>query len=174
MILICIASLVRNDLIMDVYFDCVLQGLGLPTRRLNTSDHVDSSYSEPGQMHTIPRNRLSVLFEKAVSQRNFAVLCMREMFTDQERVGSTVTGKCSYKRKLDPTGRRLQLIYNYVMQMYNIPNKQRHIVWTECQLAMTNANLYLKRTINEANSMPNLIDATFTASPGVAQKLDNY
>ena len=138
---------------MDVYFDCVLQGLMLPTRRLNTSDPVNNSYFEPGQMHTIPRNRLSVLFEKAVSLRNFAVLCMREMFTDQERVGSTVTGKRQKhdKRKLDPTGSRLQLIYNYVMQMYKIPNNERHIVWGECKLAIKDANLYLERTTKDSN-----------------------
>ena len=132
-------------------------------------------------MYTIPRDRLYILRKKAVSQKNFAVLCMRELFTEEERVGSTVTDKYSYagrKRRLDPTGRRLQLIYNYVMQMYNVPVEDRQTVWEDCKLGFYSANVYLKRTINETNViMSNLVDTTHQAVPSFLvhrSKSNNY
>ena len=92
----------------------------------------------------ISETRLKNLHMKAVSQRNFAVLCMRELFSESERRNTNI---CGHKGKamLDPSGERLKRIYHYVINMYNVQRDDCMKVWRECQQALNVANLYLNR-----------------------------
>ena len=98
----------------------------------------------------IPESRLITLLEKSVSQRNFAVLCMRELFTEEERVNATISGERG-NRKLDPSGERLKLIYKYLMQTCRPGNDNPQTIWEDCQTAMNKANIYLRSTRTDIN-----------------------
>ena len=86
---------------------------------------------------------LRFLKVKASSMGNFAVLCMREMFTIEERKNSNISGKRG-KCKLDPSGQRLDTIISYVMKIYNIPESKRIPARKQCYLTMDQANRNLR------------------------------
>ena len=80
---------------------------------------------------------------QASSRRNFAVLCMRLMFRDEERVGTNIGGSKG-RAKLDPSNSRLSAIYRYVIQMYQVPEEQQNQAIQECIIAIDLANRNFK------------------------------
>ena len=76
---------------------------------------------------------------QATSRKNFAVLCMRKMFSEDERRCGNVAGQRG-KLKLDPTGERLSKICSYVSAFYDVSEEDRMAVWRECRNAMDVAN----------------------------------
>ena len=88
--------------------------------------------------------QLCLLKSKATSFRNFAVWCMRMLFTGDERRNSNIAGQRG-KSKLDPTGERLHNIYDYVFRYYSLPQQDRHSIEKECRLAIDEANRNFKK-----------------------------
>ena len=96
---------------------------------------------------------------KAKSSSNFAVLCMREMFTLEERKNSNISGTRG-KFKLDPNGQRLDTIISYVMKVYNITESERFRYRKQCFLTMDQANRNLRSQIfcNTAHEQQQPVD----------------
>ena len=83
--------------------------------------------------------QINIIKATAPSRKNFAVRCMRRMFSEEDRRSANIGGQRG-RPKLDPTGERLSRIYDYVMSCYEVPEEDRIPLWKECHLAMDVAN----------------------------------
>ena len=99
----------------------------------------DLCFQESTPQYHLNQTTLLSFRNRATSRRNFAVMCMRVMFTEEERVHTNISG-LKGRAKLDPTGERLEKIYQYVMSMYDVPQTHETIARRECHLAMDEAN----------------------------------
>ena len=99
-------------------------------------------------VYELSEEQIGVIRTKAMSIGNFAALCMREMFTIEER---TVPNTCiSGKRgtfKLDYTGERIQKIYQYVLQTFSIKENAMKTTIKQCNMSMDQANRDLRRDL---------------------------
>ena len=88
--------------------------------------------------------KVRVVSSRATSVGNFAVLCMREMFTVNERKEGNVAGSKG-RSPLDPTGHRLSQIYAYAIDVYKVSDADRMKALKICQCAMDQANRNLRK-----------------------------
>ena len=90
-------------------------------------------------VHELPAEELNLLRQKATSLKNFAVLCMRKMFSEEERKHRNIGGQRG-KPMLDPSGDRLRRIYAYLMTTYDVPQADQRALWRDCEVAIDVAN----------------------------------
>ena len=128
--------------------------IGLKNRKISSQRSASGQMThllEEDHVEEIPQQKLVELRIKALSQKNFAVLCMREIFTEEERANSNFSGNRG-RKKLDPSGKRLRLIFKYIMDTYHVAEVDQANVWRDCQQAMNDANVYLRRVFTQNNS----------------------
>ena len=107
--------------------------------------------SEKGPLHSVYElsgEQLSNIRIKAISVGNFAVLCMREMFTIEKRLApNTCISGMKGKHELDHSSERLDKIYQYVLEAFAISDHAVNSTIKPCNICMDKGNSNLKFTI---------------------------
>ena len=113
--------------------------------------------SEKGPLHPVYElsgEQLGNIRIKAISVGNFAALCMREMFTIEERLApNTCISGMRGKHKLDYSGERLNKIYQYVLEAFAISDHAVKSTIKQCNLCMDHANRNLKSSITRRTAI---------------------
>ena len=132
------------------------EGASGSTGRRSVNEKLAKKLPEEGPPHPVYElsdKELAFLRMKAISVGNFAVLCMRRMFTVEERTAANtcISGK-RRKIRLDITGERLNKIYQYVLKGFAIPENGTQNAIKQCNMCMDQANrnfrLYLERSVD--------------------------
>ena len=110
-------------------------------KRSSFSGNMFSEHGPPHPVYELSEEKLSLLRMKAISVGNFAVLCMRDMFTIEERTApnTCISGKRG-KLKLDYTGKRLEKIHKYVLNAFNVKDNALKSTIKQCNTCMDQAN----------------------------------
>ena len=139
---------------------------GLPQNQPPLSEKLSTMLSDKGPIcpvYELSEEQIGVIRTKAMSIGNFAALCMREMFTVEER---TAPNTCiSGKRgtfKLDYTGERIQKIYQYVLKTFSIKENELQTTIKKCNMSMDHANRDLRRDLGYGKAIQ--LDINLTGS----------
>jgi len=85
----------------------------------------------------IPPERLSQLFIKSCSRQNFAVNLVRELFTEDTRKVSNVSGRLG-KQKLDV--KKMEYVQATVFRYHGCLDKEKEARWKECVVMIDESN----------------------------------